>query len=95
MNWIGRAAARDVDVEVPAGTKLLLLAGEWLCEPTVPARRDEVVIVVAICQGPTSGWVWVRGHVCRRHDPPDCGTGSCFEHQVLASAIRLNLAGQR
>ncbi|WP_430502387.1 hypothetical protein ACQRWP_12495 [Micromonospora trifolii] len=95
MKWIGKAAAVDVDAKVPAGTKLFLLAGEWLCEPTVLARRDEVVIVVAICRGATSGWVWVRGHVCRRQDPPDCGTGSCFEHQVLASAIRLNLAGQR
>ncbi|MDG9676790.1 hypothetical protein [Micromonospora sp. DH14] len=85
----------DVDVTVPAGTKLFLLAGEWFCEPTVLARRDEVVIVVAIRPGAISGQVWVTGHVCRRQDPPECGTGACFEHHVLASAIRLNLSGQR
>ncbi|WP_327035791.1 hypothetical protein [Micromonospora ureilytica] len=95
MNWIGRAAALDVDVEVPAGTKLFLLAGEWFCEPTVRARRDELVIVVAVHQRATSGQVWVKGHVCQHQDPPECGTGSCFEHQVLVSAIRMNLAGQR
>ncbi|MFG1841652.1 hypothetical protein ACGFH8_24885 [Micromonospora sp. NPDC049175] len=81
--------------EVPAGTKLFLLAGEWFPEPTAPARRDEMVTVVATCPDEISGRVWVQGHACVRHDPPDCGTGSCFEHQVLASAIRANLAGQR
>ncbi|WP_030491476.1 hypothetical protein [Micromonospora chokoriensis] len=82
-------------MEVPVGTKLFLLAGEWFREPTVLARRDELVTVVATYPGAINGRVWVKGHVCRRQDPPDCGTGSCFEHQVLASAIRLNLAGQR
>ncbi|MGC5288604.1 hypothetical protein [Micromonospora sp. DT231] len=50
---------------------------------------------MATCPDEISGRVWVQGHACVRHDPPDCGTGSCFEHQVLASAIRANLAGQR
>ncbi|WP_328382459.1 hypothetical protein OHQ88_07440 [Micromonospora zamorensis] len=93
MSWNGRAAA--VDVEALAGTKLFLLAGEWFREPGVPARRDEVVIVVAIHRETVSGRVWVKGHVCRLQDAPDCGTGSCFEHQVLATAISRNLAGQR
>ncbi|MFG2046115.1 hypothetical protein ACGFIW_01625 [Micromonospora sp. NPDC048935] len=83
------------DLNVPAGTDLVLLAGEWFPEPTVPADRGEIVTVVAVYQREIGGRVWVRGHVCKRADPPDCGTGSCFEHQVLTSAIRANVAGAR
>lgn len=83
-----------VDLHVPPGTCLALKAGEWFPQPGQPADRDELVTVVAVYRQEIGGRVWVRGHVCRRPDP-DCGTGACFEHQVLTSAIRANLDGAR
>lgn len=83
-----------VDLDVPAGTRLHLLAGEWFPEPGRPSERDELVSVVAVYREEIGGRVWVKGHACRWPDP-DCGGGACFEHQVLTSAIRANLAGAR
>lgn len=82
-----------VDLAVPAGTRLQLLAAEIHPNPT---RRDELVWSVAVYHEAIVGMVWVRGHTCRVVDPePDCGTGWCFEAQVTVDAIRANLAGAR
>ncbi|MGS2615119.1 hypothetical protein ACVCAH_11430 [Micromonospora sp. LZ34] len=82
------------DLEVPAGTRLLLLAGEWFPAPGQAATVDQLVTTVAVYREVIGGLVWVRGHVCS-HPNPDCGTAACFEHQVAVSAIRANLAGAR
>lgn len=83
-----------VNLDAPAGTLLLLLAGEWFPTPAAPADRDELVTVVAVGREEIAGRVWVNGHTCRRTDP-DCGTEACFQHQVLTAAILANLAGAR
>jgi hypothetical protein len=83
-----------VDLDVPAGARLFLLAGEWYPAPDRPADRDEIVTVVAVYRQVIAGRVWVRGHVCRSPEP-DCRTGACFEHQVAVAAIRANLDGSR
>lgn len=83
-----------VDLDVPEGTRLHLLAGEWFPRPGQPADRGELVRVVAVYRQEIAGMVWVRGHVCRWPEP-DCGTGACFECQVLTAAIRANVDGGR
>ncbi|MEU0078509.1 hypothetical protein ABZY58_11485 [Micromonospora tulbaghiae] len=83
-----------VDLAVEPGTLLHLLAGEWFPTPGRAADRDTLVAVVAVYRQEIAGMVWVRGHVCGR-GAPDCGTGACFEHQVITAAIRANLDGAR
>lgn len=80
-----------VDLDVPDGTRLHLLAAEWRPNPT---GRDELVWTVGVYRQAVGGMVWVRGHVCRGPEP-DCGSGWCFEAQVLVAAVRANLDGAR
>lgn len=84
-----------VDLDVEPGRELYLLAGEWFPEPGEPAARDARVFAVGVYQQEIAGMVWVRGHVCTASGVPECGTGACFEHQVITAAIRANLAGAR
>ncbi|MFG1659099.1 hypothetical protein ACGFIY_21460 [Micromonospora chersina] len=83
-----------VDLDVPQGTRLHLLAGEWFPSPGQPADRDELVTVVAVYRQEIAGMVWVKGHVCG-HGVPECGAGACWEHQAVTAAIRANLDGSR
>lgn len=73
-------------LDVPAGTRLHLMAGE--IRPN-PAGRDELVWAVAVYNRPVGGMVWMRGHVCSG-PVPDCAAGWCFEAQVSVDAIRRN-----
>ncbi|MBM0237144.1 hypothetical protein JNW88_08260 [Micromonospora sp. ATA32] len=83
-----------VDLNVPEDTRLHLLPGEWYPQPGEPADRGELVAVVTVYRQEIAGVVWVKGHVCA-YPHPDCGTGACFEHQVITAAIRANLDGSR
>lgn len=83
-----------INLDVPPGTRLLLLAGEWHSQPGKPATEDQLVISVAVYQEAVGGVVLARGHTCARTEP-DCGRGWCWEAQVAVHAIRANLAGAR
>ncbi|WBB89308.1 hypothetical protein [Verrucosispora sp. WMMC514] len=83
-----------VDLEVPPGQVLLLLAGEWYPEPGRAAGRDVLVSVVAVSRQVAGGLVLTHAHVCD-HRHPDCGRHHCWEAYVLVAAIRACLAGAR
>ncbi|PZG17818.1 hypothetical protein C1I95_14810 [Micromonospora craterilacus] len=89
----GRTTARQADLDVPPGTRLFLLAGEWRPEPGKPASRDTLVSVVAVRQ-PSRGLVLIHGHACNPHNP-DCGRHHCWEAHVVVAAITANLVGAR
>jgi hypothetical protein len=77
------------EADVPRGTRLMLLAGEFQPNPT---GRDELVWSVAVYRA-AAGMAQIQGHVCG----PDgeCAAGWCFEAQVTVAAIRANLDGAR
>lgn len=80
-----------VDLDVPPGTPLLLHSNEVRPEP---ADGSVLVRVVAVYRQAIGGYVWVRAHACTEPES-DCGSGWCWEAQVLVEAIRANLAGTR
>ncbi|MBQ0900979.1 hypothetical protein [Micromonospora sp. U21] len=79
-----------VELDVPRGTRLLLLDIEIQPNPTA---RDELVWAVAVYRDATDGMVLVHGHVCGAEG--ECARGWCFEAKVLVAAIRANLDGAR
>ncbi|MFD6565415.1 hypothetical protein [Micromonospora profundi] len=79
-----------VELDVPRGTRLHLLAHEF--EPN-PTHRDEVVWSVAVHRDATAGKVRLHGHMCGADG--ECAKGWCFEAVVLVSAIRANRDGAR
>ncbi|WBB94161.1 hypothetical protein [Verrucosispora sp. WMMC514] len=83
-----------VDLDVPEGTVLLLLEGEWYPEPGRPARRQILVSSVAVRQQAIGGLVYATGHACNHRDP-DCDRHHCWEAQVSVAAVRACLDGTR
>lgn len=79
-----------VELDVPRGTPLFLLANE--IDPN-PTSRDELVRAVAVYRDATGGMVLMHGHTC--HGDQECAKGWCFEARVSVSAIRANLEGAR
>ncbi|MFC5924393.1 hypothetical protein [Micromonospora vulcania] len=79
-----------IELDVPRGTRLLLLANEIRPNPTA---RDELVWAVAVYPGVSGGMVLMHGHLCSAEG--DCARGWCFEARVLVAAIRANLNGAR
>ncbi|WP_431728561.1 hypothetical protein [Verrucosispora sp. TAA-831] len=89
------APTRRIDLDVPEGTELRLLPGDWLPTDGEHASGSPVVTVVAVGRYAHRGdWVLVQGHVCRRRYP-DCDRHHCWEARVRPAAIRAHLAGVR